>query len=58
MLPLYDDVRVLSKRRVFKNYAETYEVETIYDKILSDSLFSSKKSIKTLLNDLLREKKV
>ena len=57
MLPFYDDVRVLRKRRAFKNYAETYEVETIYNKIPYDSLLSSKYSIKNLLNDLLREKK-
>ena len=57
VLPFYDDLRVFRKRRAFKNYAETYEVESIYNKIPRDSLFSSKYSINNLLNDLLREKK-
>ena len=34
-----------------------YDVECIVKNSLSDSLFSSKKSIKRLFNDLLREKK-
>ena len=57
MLPFYDDVRILRKTRVFKNYAETYELETIDNKSLSDSLFLSKNSIKKIFNDLLREKR-
>ena len=57
MLPFYDDVRILRKRRAFKNYAETYEVETIDNKSLSGLLFLSKSSIKNIFNDLLREKR-
>ena len=57
VLSFYDDVGILSKRRAFKNYVETYEVETIDNKGLSDLLFLSKNSIKSLFNDLLREKK-
>ena len=57
VLPFYDDVRILRKRRAFKNYAETYEVETIDNKSLSGLLFLSKNSIKNLFNDLLREKR-
>ena len=56
MLPFYD-VRILRKRRAFKNYAETYEVETIDNKSLSGLLFLSKSSIKNIFNDLLREKR-
>ena len=57
MLPFYDDVGILRKRRAFKNYAETYEVETIDNKSLSGLLFLSKSRIKNLFNDLLREKR-
>ena len=57
VLPFYDDVRILRKRRAFKNYAETYEVETIDNKSLSGLLFLSKSSIKNMFNDLLREKR-
>ena len=57
VLLFYDDVRILRKRRAFKNYAETYEVETIDNKSLSGLLFLSKSSIKNIFNDLLREKR-
>ena len=57
VLPFYDDVRILRKRRAFKNYAETYEVETIDNKSLSGLLVLSKSSIKNIFNDLLREKR-
>ena len=57
VLPFYDDVRILRKRRAFKNYAETYEVETIDNKSLSGLLFLSRSSIKNIFNDLLREKR-
>ena len=57
VLPFYDDVRILRKRRAFKNYADTYEVETIDNKSLSGLLFLSKSSIKNIFNDLLREKR-
>ena len=55
VLPFYDDVGILRKSRAFKKYVETYEVETIDNKSLSDLLFLSKNSIKSLFNDLLRE---
>ena len=57
VLPFQDDVGILRKSRAFKKYVETYEVETIDNKSLSDLLFLSKNSIKSLFNDLLREKK-
>ena len=57
MLPFYDDVGILGKRRAFKNSTETYEVGTIDNKSLSGLLFLSKSSIKNLFNDLLREKR-
>ena len=56
VLPFYDDVRILRKRRAFKNYAETYEVETIDNKSLSGLLFLSKSSIKNLLMIYLEKK--
>ena len=37
-------------------YAETYNVKIINNKSLSDSLSVSKNSIKTLFDELLREK--
>ena len=43
-------------KRAFKGYAETYKVEIISNKSLSDSLPVSKNSIKSLFNELLREK--
>ena len=56
-LPFYDVINVLRKARAFKKYVESYEVEIINNKSLSDSFFVTKNSIKNLLNDLLREKK-
>ena len=56
VLPFYDDNRILRKRRAFKNYAETYEVETIDNKSLSGLLFLSKSSIKNLLMIYLEKK--
>ena len=40
-----------------KGYAETYKVEIINNKNLSDSLSVSKNSIKNLFDELLREKR-
>ena len=45
-LPLYDDIKILRKERAFNRYAETYKVEVINNKSLSDSLSVSKNSIK------------
>ena len=44
-------------KRAFKRSAETYEVEIINNKNLSDSLFVSKNSIKNLFGDLSRERR-
>ena len=56
-LPFYDDINISRKERAFKKYVETYEVEIINNKSLSDSLSASKNSIKNLFNVLLRVKK-
>ena len=53
-LTFYDDINILRKERAFKNYAETYEVENINNKSLSDSLSTSKNSITNLFGELLR----
>ena len=57
-LTFYDDINISRKERAFKKYAETYEVETIHNKNLSDSLVVSKLPIKDLFSNLLREKKL
>ena len=41
---------------MLRGYAETYKVEIIDNRNLSDSLSVNKNSIKILLNELLREK--
>ena len=56
-LPFYNDVNILRKDRAFKNYAETYDIEIINNKNLSDSLVITKPAIKDLFSNLLREKK-
>ena len=56
-LPFYDVINISTKERTFKRYAETYKVEIINNKSLSDSLSVSKNSIKNLFDELLREKK-
>ena len=55
-LPFYDDINISRKERAFKRYAETYKVEIINNKSLSDSLSVAKNSIKNLFDKLLREK--
>ena len=55
-LPFYDDINISRKERVFRKYAETYKVEVINNRSLSDLLFMSKNSIKNLFDDLLRGK--
>ena len=47
-LPFYNNITILRKK-AFKKYAETYEVEIINDKSFSDSLSISKNSIKNYL---------
>ena len=54
MLPFYDDVGIFKRQRAHKKCLASYD---IFKNSLSDSLFSSKKSIKTLFNELLGEKK-
>ena len=49
MLPFYYEAGILKRNRAFRNYAETYEVETIAKKNLDDSLLLSKTSIKKLI---------
>ena len=51
-LPFYDDVNILRKER-----AQTYQVEIINNKSLSDSLPVSKNGIKNVFDELLREKR-
>ena len=46
-----------TKERAFRGYAETYKVEVIINKSLSDSLPVSKNSIQNLFDELLREKR-
>ena len=55
-LPFYDEINISRKERAFKKYAETYQVEIINNKSLSDSLSVNKISIKNLFDKLLREK--
>ena len=55
-LPFYDDINISRKERAFRGYAETYKVEIINNRNLSDSLSVSKNSIKNLFDGLLREK--
>ena len=56
-LPFYDDINISRKERAFRGYAETYKVEVINNKSLSDLLHVSKNSIKNLFDELLREKR-
>ena len=56
-LPFYDDINILRNERTFRGYAETYKVEIINNRNLSDSLSVSKNSIKNLFDELLREKR-
>ena len=47
--PFYDDINISRKERALTGYAETYKVEIINNKSLSDLLFVSKNSIKIYL---------
>ena len=55
-LPLYDDIDISRKERGFRRSAETYKVEIINNKNLSDSLSASENSTENLFDELLREK--
>ena len=57
ILPLYDSVGISKRKRAFKGYAETYNVEVTDRKSLADSIFLAKSSITDLLSDLLEEKR-
>ena len=54
-LPFYDDINISREERTFRGYAETYKVEVINNKSFSVSV--SKNSIKSLSDELLREKR-
>ena len=56
-LSFYDDINISRKERAFTGFAETYKVEVINNKSLSDLLDVSKDSIKDLSDELLREKR-
>ena len=56
-LPFYDDINISSKKRAFRGYAETYKVEVIDNKNLSDWLHVSKTSTENLFDELSKEKK-
>ena len=49
-LPFYDDINISRKEKAFKRYAETYNVEIINNKSLSDSLSVGKNSITNLFD--------
>ena len=55
-LPFYDDVNILRNERTFRGYAETYKLEIIDNRNLSDLLSVIKNSITNLFEELLRKK--
>ena len=57
-LPFYDDINISRKERTFRGYVETYKVEVINNKSLSDLFHVIENSIKNLFDELLREKRV
>ena len=56
-LPFYDDINNSRNERALRGYAETYKVEIINDKNLSNSLSVSKNITKNLFDEVLREQK-
>ena len=56
-LTFHDDINISRKEKAFRGYAETYKVEIINNKNLSNSLSVSKNSITNLFDELLREKR-
>ena len=52
----YDDVNISKNKRIFRGYAETYRVQIIKNRNLSDLLSVIKNCIKTLFDELLSEK--
>ena len=57
-LPFYDDISISRNERVLRWYAETYKVEIINNRNLSDSLSVGKNCIKNLFDELSEEKRV
>ena len=49
-LPFYDDINISRKETVFRGYVETYKVEVINNKTLSDLLYVSKRKVLVKLN--------
>ena len=56
-LPFYDDINISKNERTFRGYAETYKVESVNNRNLSDLLSVIKNSVKKLFDELLRKKK-
>ena len=54
-LQFYYDINISRKERAFRGHAETYKVEVINNKSLSDSLSVSKNSTENLFDELLRD---
>ena len=50
-------VTTRKRQKAIRNYAETYNVEVVDRKSLSDPLFLAKRSINNLFSDLLEEKR-
>ena len=56
-LPFCDDINISRNERVLRGYAETYKVEIINNRNLSESLSVSKYSVKFFFDELLGEKR-
>ena len=56
-LPFYNDINISRNERVLRGYAETYKVEIINNRNLSDLLSAIKNSIKNLFDGLLKKKR-
>ena len=57
VLPLFDDVGVLTRQYAFKNYVGTYDVEVMDSKSLDDSLFLAKKELIIFSENYQKKKK-
>ena len=55
-LMFYININISRNGKILRRYAETYKVEIINNKNLSDSLSVSRNSIKDLFDELVREK--
>ena len=58
LLHEYDDTNIFRNERIYRGYAETYKVEIINNRNLSDLLSIINNSIENLFDELLREKGV